>query len=49
MNILNGNEVSNHILLSLDSRIKILKEKDINPHLSVILIGDNKDSIFYFI
>lgn len=44
---MNGNEVSNNILLSLDKRIKKLKEKDINPHLSVILIGNHKDSILY--
>lgn len=47
MNILDGKKISNDILLSLDSRIKNLYNKNIKPQLSVIIVGDNKDSILY--
>ena len=47
MNNLDGKKVSENILYSLESRIIKLKEKNIYPHLSVIMVGNNKDSESY--
>ena len=39
-----GKRYQENILYSLESRILKLKEKNIYPHLSVIMVGNNKDS-----
>lgn len=45
--IIDGKQISSQILEDLRKRVEKLKEKDVNPTMAVILIGDQKASAIY--
>ncbi len=45
--ILQGRSIAHDIVEDLDKKIALLKNKNIHPHLAVILIGDNEASQLY--
>ncbi len=45
--LLSGIEVANHFYNSVPDRLKLLSNKNIQPGLAVILIGDNPASKIY--
>ncbi|MFD1412730.1 bifunctional methylenetetrahydrofolate dehydrogenase/methenyltetrahydrofolate cyclohydrolase FolD [Oceanobacillus jeddahense] len=45
--LLNGRELSDQLKEEMKQEVELLKQKDIHPHLTVILVGDNPASKSY--
>ena len=45
--VLSGKDVSDHVYKSLLNRVQVLKNKNIQPGLAAILIGENPASEIY--
>ncbi|OJH17023.1 tetrahydrofolate dehydrogenase, partial [Bacillus obstructivus] len=39
--IINGKDLAQELRMSLKDEVTELKQKGINPHLTVVLVGDN--------
>jgi methylenetetrahydrofolate dehydrogenase (NADP+) / methenyltetrahydrofolate cyclohydrolase len=44
---INGKEIAEKILQDLKTKVEKLKEKNIAPHLAIIIVGDNPASVSY--